>query len=162
MPARWLPPSGLSAVSRAPHSLPFANITCCIRVSFESGLATTSSPLALCAVRLTSSCQQPGPATVLVFLSFRHKPCGTSAVGAAPEPGCCCFGGTPYCPTVRILLLRLSAALAVLSDAVFVSVHTISWSEVLVPATPDTGSCASSAAFELMRYSVPLFPLAND
>src|SRR5207249_7657352 len=68
----------------------------------------------------------------------------------------------PYCPTVRILLLRLIAALAVLSDAVFVSVHTISWSEVLVPATPDTGSCASSAAFELRRYSVPLFPLANE
>ena len=31
------PPSGLSAVSSAPHSLPFAYVTCCMRVSFESG-----------------------------------------------------------------------------------------------------------------------------
>ena len=37
MPARCGPPSGLSAVSSAPHSLPLAYITCCMRVSFESG-----------------------------------------------------------------------------------------------------------------------------
>ena len=42
MPARCGPPSGLIAVSSAPHSLPFANITCCMRVSFESGLEMTS------------------------------------------------------------------------------------------------------------------------
>ena len=38
IPARCGPPSGLSAVSSAPHSLPLAYITCCMRVSFESGL----------------------------------------------------------------------------------------------------------------------------
>src|SRR5204862_640734 len=70
---------------------------------------------------------------------------------------CCCFGGTPYWPTLRILLLRLSAGLAVFSDAVFVSVHTTNCSDVRVPAAPETGFCASSAAFELRKYSVPLF-----
>ena len=43
MPARCAPPSGLSAVSSAPHSLPLAYITCCMRVSFESGREMTSS-----------------------------------------------------------------------------------------------------------------------
>ena len=42
------------------------------------------------------------------------------------------------------------------SDAVFVIVHTMSWWEVRVPGLPETG-CASSAAFELRKYSVPLF-----
>src|SRR6266498_1454274 len=35
--------SKLTAVSSALHTLPFAYITCCIRVSFESSLETTSS-----------------------------------------------------------------------------------------------------------------------
>src|ERR671929_1004254 len=131
MPARCGPLSGLSAVSRAPHSLPFAYITCCIRVSFESGREMTSDPRA-CAAEVTSSFQQPVPAMVTVVSSFRQKPCGTPVVGAVPEPGCCCFGGTPYWPTVRILLLRLSAGVAVFSDAVFDSVHTTSWLEVRV------------------------------
>src|SRR5438105_8567151 len=87
IPARCAPPSGLSAVSSAPHSLPFAYITCCIRVSFESGLAMTSSPLAACAVGLTSSLQQPVPATVTVVVSLRQYPCGTAVVGAEPDPG---------------------------------------------------------------------------
>src|SRR5919202_3052466 len=128
-PARCGPASGLSAVSRAPHTLPLEYMTCCMRVSFESGREMTSGPRA-CAAAVTSSFQQPVPATVKVVSSFRQKPCGASAVGAVPEPGCCCFGGTPYWPTVRILLLRLSAGVTVLSDAVFVSVHTTSWLEV--------------------------------
>jgi hypothetical protein len=125
-------------------------------VSFESGLATTSAPAAWAAA-LTSSRQQPVPATVAVVSSFRQCPWGTAVVGAVPEPGCCCFGGTPYWPTVRILLLRLTAGLAVFSDAVFVIVHTMSWWEVWVPPVPETGCCASSAALELRKYSVPLF-----
>src|SRR5438270_900636 len=44
-PARCGPASGLSAVSSAPHSLPLAYITCCMRVSFESGREMTSVPL---------------------------------------------------------------------------------------------------------------------
>src|SRR5436309_3733149 len=121
-PARCAPLSGLSAVSSAPQSLPFAYMTCCIRVSFESGLATTSAPAAW-AVALTSSLQQPDwPLKSSVVSSFRQKPCGTAVVGAVPEPGCCCFGGTPYWPTVRILLLIPIVGLAVFSDAVFVSV----------------------------------------
>src|ERR687883_352325 len=159
MPARCGPPSGLSAVSSAPHSLPLAYITCCIRVSFESGREMTSAPRA-CAVAVTSSFQQPVPAMVTVVVSFRQKPCGTSLVGAVPEPGCCCFGGTPYWPTVRILLLRLTFGRP-FSDAVFESVHTTSWLEVRLPAAPETGFCASSAAFALRRYSVPLFARLN-
>src|SRR5918911_2616123 len=160
MPARAGPLSGLRDVSSAPHSLPLAYITCCMRVSFESGREMTSAPRA-CAVAVTRSFQQPVPAIVTVVASFRQKPCGTSVVGAVPEPGCCCFGGTPYWPTVRILLRRLAAGLAVLSDAVFDSVQTMSWFDVRVPAAPDTGFCASSAAFELSMYSVPLFARLN-
>src|SRR5215470_1750953 len=159
-PARCAPPSGFSAVSSAPQSLPFAYITCCIRVSFESGLATTSGPFAWAAGG-TSSFQQPVPAMVWVVSSFRQCPWGTAVAGAVPEPGCCCFGGTPYWPTVRILLRRLTAGLAVFSDAVFSSVHAMSWLEVRLPAAPETGFCASSAAFELRKFSVPLFARLN-
>src|SRR5438309_2118293 len=99
-PARCGPASGLSAVSSAPHSLPFAYVTCCMRVSFESGLEMTSlwagSPT-------NSSRQQPTPAIVGVVVSLMQKPCGTSVVGAVPEPGCCCFGGTAYWPTGLVL-----------------------------------------------------------
>src|SRR5438552_19189783 len=119
LPAGCGPPSGLSAVSSAPHSLPFAYITCCILVSFESGLETTSVPPAAWAVGVTSSLQQPVPAMVTVVVSLRQKPCGTVGSGRPPDPGCCCFGGTPYWPTLRILLPRLTAGLAVLGDAVF-------------------------------------------
>src|SRR5215475_7221367 len=125
MPARCGPPSGLSAVSSAPQSLPLAYITCCIRVSFESGLATTSGLPAWAAAE-TRSFQQPVPAMVTVVSSFRQKPCGAVVSGALPEPGCCCFGGTPYWPTVRILSLRLADGEAELSDAVFVSDQTMS------------------------------------
>src|SRR5919201_869770 len=58
IPARAGPPSGFTVVSSAPHNLPFAYITCCMRVSFESGLATTSG-LPAWAVAVTSSLQQP-------------------------------------------------------------------------------------------------------
>src|SRR5918911_4697985 len=161
MPARCGPASGLSAVSSAPHTLPLAYITCCMRVSFESGLEMTSGPRA-CAVAVTSSFQQPvWPLKSRVTSSFRQKPCGTSVVGAVPEPGCCCFGGAPYWPTVTILLLIPIAGLTEFSDAVFVSVQTTSWLEVRLPAAPETGFCASSAAFELSMYSVPLLARLN-
>ena len=58
MPARVLA-DDLTPVSRAPQSLPLANTTCCILVSFESGLATTSGPPRTCAVVPTSSFQHP-------------------------------------------------------------------------------------------------------
>src|SRR5258705_2285414 len=159
-PARCGPPSGFSAVSSAPHSLPFAYTTCCIRVSFESGLAATSAPFAWAAA-LTSSFQQPVPAMVGVVSSFRQNPWGMAVPGAVPEPGCCCFGGTPYRPTVRILLLRLTAGFAVFSDAVFSRVHTMSWLEVRLPAAPEPGCCVSSAAFALRKYFVPVVASFN-
>src|SRR5690242_6957603 len=89
MPARCAPPSGLTAVSRDPQTLPLAYITCCMRVSFESGRETTSFDGAP-----TSSAKQPLIGTNSgVVVSLRHLPCGTVSPGAVPEPGCCCFGG---------------------------------------------------------------------
>src|SRR5438477_12244768 len=79
IPARSGLEAKLTAVSSAPQSLPLAYITCCIRVSFESGLAITSVPAA-CAVEDTSSRQQPVPAIVTVVSSFRQSPCATSGV----------------------------------------------------------------------------------
>ena len=91
-----------------------------------------------------------------------QKPCGTAVVGGVPDPGCCCFGGTPYWFTLSTLLLRLSAGVAEFRDAVLVSVQTTSWFEVRVPLEPETGFWASSAAFELMKYSVPPFAVLNE
>src|SRR5438034_4372048 len=117
--------SKLTPVSSAPQSLPLAYITCCMRVSFESGRAITSIPAAW-AVAPTSSFQQPlpnGGTVITVVSSLRQSPCATSGVvvlsAVVPEPGCTCFGGTPYWLTVTRLLLKLSAGDAVLSDDVF-------------------------------------------
>src|SRR6266480_105340 len=129
-----------------------------MRVSFESGLEMTS----LCAGSAPNrSFQQPTPAMVGVVVSLMQKPCGTAVVGAVPDPGCCCFGGTPYCPAVSTLLLRLSAGTA-FRDAVFVSVQATICVEVRLPPVPETGFCASSAAFELRKYSVPWAALLNE
>src|SRR5580765_6623227 len=144
MPARAGPRSGLTVVSRAPQSLPFAHVTCCMRVSFESGLETTS-PVGPAATR---SLQQPVPAIVAVVVLFRQKPCGVLVPGAEPEPGCCCFGGTPDCPTGRTWFDRLTAGDAEFSDEVLVIAHTTSCFDVRVPALPETGFCVSSAALE--------------
>src|SRR6516162_5566387 len=159
MPARRGPPSVLSAVSSAPHSLPLAYVTCCIRVSFESGREITS----LCGGGPTSRAQQPtNPVKSIVVVSLMQFPCGVSVVASAPEPGCVCFGGRAYGFTDTMRLLRLSAGEALLSEAVLVSVHTTIWFEVWLPLLPDTGWVASSAAFELMKYSVPPFSVLNS
>src|SRR6266704_6258476 len=124
MPARCAPPSGLIAVSSEPHKLPFAYITCCMRVSFESGLEITS----LCAGSTPNkSRQQPTPAMVTVVVSLIQNPCGVLVVGAVPEPGCCCLGGTAYWFTPSTLLLRLREGEALFSEEVSTSVQTISW-----------------------------------
>src|SRR4029079_8818179 len=89
-------------------------------------------------------------------------PWGTSVPGAVPEPGCCCFGGTPYCPTVNTLFVRFSAGDALFSDEVLVRVQATSWFDVRGPPVPDTGRVASSAAFELRKYSVPPLLSSNE
>src|SRR4051794_34979518 len=94
MPARCAPPPGFNAVSRAPHNLPFAYITCCMRVSLASGRDTTS--VGDGAGGLKMSRQQPMPAIVGVVESLMQKPCGAPTVGAEPLPGCFCFGGSAY------------------------------------------------------------------
>src|SRR5206468_11796887 len=108
----------------------------------------------------TSSFQQPvvTPSKSNVVSSLRQSPCATSGVvvlsAVVPEPGCTCLGGTPYWLTVMRLLLKPRAG-DVVSEDVFVSVQATIWVEVRVPALPETGFCASSAAFELKKYSVP-------
>src|SRR5579859_7220219 len=124
-PARWAPPSGFSAVSSAPHSLPLANVTCCMRVSFESGREMTSLPGAP-----TSSLQQPRPAMVNVVVLLMQWPCGAATPGAVPEPGCCCAGGMAYWPTLSTLLLRLRLGEAELSEPVFCNAQTTNWLDV--------------------------------
>jgi len=77
-------------VSSAPHSLPLAYVTCCMRVSFASNLDITS----LCAGRPANSRrQQPVPAIVAVVVSLMHRPCGVAVIANVPEPGCLDLGG---------------------------------------------------------------------
>src|SRR5258708_966797 len=142
--ARWPPPPGFSAVSSAPHSLPLAYITCCMRLSLESGREITS----LCAGWPPNRRrQQPiWPLKSSVVVSLIQKPCGTSVVGAVPDPGCCCFGGTPYWFTVISLLLRLRDGEPESIDAVLVSVHSTIWFAVRL---------LSKTAIELKKNSVP-------
>src|ERR1043165_6736818 len=107
MQARCGPPSGFSAVSRAPQTLPFAYTTCCIRVSFESGRETTS--LGEGCGGLNTSRQQPGAAIGRGLGSLRQWPCGAFPPGAPPEPGCVCLGGSAYVSEPTSLLSRLRA-----------------------------------------------------
>src|SRR5580704_13147029 len=153
MPARCAPPSGLSAVSSAAHSLPLAYMTCCIRVSFESGVEMTS----LCAGSPPNRrCQQPvAPLNNSVVVSLMQLPSGVAVVASVPEPGWCCCGGTPYWFTLRTWLLSVSAGAVPSSEDVLVSVHTTSWFDVWLPPMPLTGFVASVVAFELRKYSVP-------
>src|SRR6266581_1936351 len=143
-PARCAPPSGLIAVSSAPHNLPFAYITCCMRVSFESGVEITS----LCAGSLPNkSRQQPtAPLNSGVVVSLIQYPCGVSTVAGVPEPGCCCLGGIAYWFTPSTLLLRLMEGEALFSEEVLANVQTISWDDVWVPPKPVSnwvpGDCA--------------------
>src|SRR5437879_2422137 len=113
----WLPPLKVTAVSRAPHTLPFAYITCCIRVSLASSLEMTSS----CAGSVPNrSRQQPVPAIVGVVVSLMQKPWGVVFVGVVVEPGWLAFPGKAYRPTPRRVFERLTERVAVLSDDVFV------------------------------------------
>src|SRR5712691_2898694 len=144
--------SKLTAVSSAPHTLPFANMTCCMRVSFESSLETTSSWAG--AGGLNTSCQQPVPKSVCVVVSLMQWPCGVLVPGAVPDPGWSAFGGTAYWPTVETVFDRPSEGVPS-SEDVFVSAHVTIWLEARGPGVPLTGRVASSAAFELRKYSVP-------
>src|SRR5204863_7477247 len=91
----------------------------------------------------TSSFQQPMVALSKsrVVSSFRQWPCGTSVPGAAPEPGCCCLGGTPYVLTPRTLIPSPTAGVAASRDEVLVSDHRTILFELWVPEVPVTGFC---------------------
>src|SRR6185369_9641750 len=128
------------------------------RVSLESGRDTTSSWAGSPTKR---SLQQPVPAMVGVVVSLMQWPWGALVPGAEPEPGCCCFGGTPYWLTPRTFTPSPTAAGSEFSADVLVRDQRMILLELRVPAAPETGICASSAAFELSRYSVPPLPVAN-
>src|SRR5438067_3496268 len=158
-PARFTP-SRVTAVSRAPQTLPFAYMTCCMRVSFESRREMTSLWAGSAPKR---SLQQPvWPLNRGVVVSLMQWPCGVSVPGGVPEPGCFAFGAIPYPVTARTLFARTAAGVVVLSDDVFVSAHTTISLDVYVPPVPATGCVASSAAFELRKYSVPPAFTSNE
>src|SRR4029077_6100675 len=149
-PARF-PSATVTAVSRALQSLPFAYITCWIRVSFESGLEMTSLPGAPTSRRQQPVC--PLNSTVVVLLM--QCPCGVLTPGAVPEPGCLALGGSAYVLTPTTWLESARAGAALLSDVVLVRAQATIWLEMYWPPKPATGCVASSAAFELRKYSVP-------
>src|SRR5213594_1747790 len=125
-PALFSPPM-VTAVSSAPQILPFAYMTCCIRVSFESGREIFSS---WAGSPPKMSFQQPLPAMVFVFVSLMHRPCGVSVVGSVPEPGCLNRGGIAYWLTARTVLESVSVGVAALSDDVLVNDHATIWRDV--------------------------------
>jgi hypothetical protein len=59
-------------------------------------------------------------------------------------------------------LVRLSDGDAVFSDEVLVMVQTTICLESWLPPVPETGCVASSAAFELRKYSVPPLLALNE
>src|SRR3989442_15828052 len=125
-PARFSPPT-VTAVSRAPQILPFAYMTCCMRVSFASGREIFSS----CAGSAAKiSLQQPVPAIVEVVVSLMQCPCGVLTPGKVPDPGCFALGGIAYWLAARTLFESVSDGVAVLSDDVFVSDHATIWLDV--------------------------------
>ncbi len=83
MPARFSLLT-VTALSSAPHNLPFANVTCCIRVSFESGVEITSL---WAGSAVSNSLQHPVPRIVGVVVSLVQNPIGTVVVGGEPDPG---------------------------------------------------------------------------
>src|SRR5712692_233965 len=131
----------LTAVPKAPHSLPSAKATVSRRVSL---LSSAYSWLG------AKGSAKPSKKVEQAFM-FRQ-----SASGSSPT-FCSDLGGTTYWPTVSVEWERLMAG-ALSSDEVLVSDHTRSWFEVRGP-TCDPLPWASSAAFELRKYSVPPFAL---
>src|SRR5215831_6032541 len=102
--------------------------------------------------------QQPVPAIVTVMVSLMQKPWAVAVAAKVPEPGCCCFGGMPYWPTVSTLVDKLRAGDAVLREEVLVSVQTTRSVDEPVKASP----AASSPALELRKYSVPPALRSNE
>src|SRR6476619_3760930 len=115
-----------------------------MRVSLASRCEMTS----LCAGSPTNRfCQQPGPNGVDMVVSLMHWPSGKSPAFWLA------LGGTAYRPTVSVVLERLSAGLALLSDLVLLSAQT---SKLVEEPSP----LASSAALDDRKYSVPPCALA--
>ena len=57
-------------------------------------------------------------------------PSGLAVVAALPDPGCLCFGGIAYWPTLSTLFVRPSEGDAVSSDEVLVSAQVMIWLDV--------------------------------
>src|SRR5260370_1022020 len=119
----------VSAVSRAPHSLPLTQVPCCMRVSLLSRLADFSA----------NGSAMPSSA-LLQELLLRQ-----SRSGCVPD-FCSAGGGGAYMPTSSLVLLRVSVGDPPPSDPVLVSAHTSSWVEGWAVDLPSPVSCASAAA----------------
>src|SRR6476620_5700259 len=133
-----------TAVVRAPHSLPFAKVTCCMR---ESSLATGRSgfrngpPLLMPSRR-----QQPKPVGVANAVSARQ-----SRNGKLFDAFCSDRGGTAY---VRVGTARTESASAEGMESmacVFDTAQTCTWLELRV---------VDKIASELRKNSVPPSPVS--
>src|SRR5579859_5235869 len=126
-----------SAVSSAPHSVPFTQVTCCMRVSLLSSDADVSA---------NGSAMRSS--TVLHVLLFRH--CRS---GWLPD-FCTARGGGAYTPTSSSVELSVKAG-DPLIELVFVTAQTSSCVDGCAVLLPSPVSCASAAALELRNHSVP-------
>src|SRR5580700_1960895 len=142
MPARSWPPT-FTAVSRAPHTLPLAYATCCMRESLAFRLPFGGPKVVLSWL--------PTPATVVLQLVRITVSAMHSDSGRSPA-GCFASGGTAYVSTASPDMPSAGAGEAEFSEDVFVIVH--SRMVLLVPKFENTAS-------ELRKNSVPPLSLSN-
>src|ERR1700746_3378275 len=97
MPARFLLPT-FTAVSRAPHSLPLAYRTCCMRESLAFSLPFGGPKVVLLGLLAPAIVSQQ-----LVTVSARH--CDSGRLPA----GCVARGGTAYVSTATVDMPNVGA-----------------------------------------------------
>src|SRR6476661_3573281 len=142
MPARSWPPT-FTAVSRAPHNLPLANATCCMRESLAFRLPLGGPKVALLWLLM--------PATVVLQLGRITVSAMHCESGRLPA-GCVARGGTAYVSTATVDTFSVGAGEVVLSEEVFNMLHTRML--LLVPSFENT-------ALELRKNSVPAWSVSN-
>src|SRR5437660_4553724 len=142
MPARFWPPM-FTAVSRAPHTMPLAYATCCIRESLAFRPPFGGPNVALSWL--------PTPATVVLQLGRITVSAMHCDSGRSPA-ACFARGGTAYVSTASVDKPSVGAGEAELSEDVFNIVH----SRMLL-LVPDS----ENSALELRKNSVPPLSMSN-
>src|SRR5437016_14176492 len=142
MPARFWPPT-FTAVSSAPHTVPLAYATCCMRESLAFRLPFGGPKVVLSWL--------PTPATVVLQLgritvSAMH--CDSGRLSA----GCFARGGTAYVSTASVDRPSVGAGEGELSEDVFNIVH--SRMLLLVPESENPER-------ELRKNAVPPLSVSN-